>query len=278
MILNNLRNKIPKKILKWLKLGKTIYLTSNEGAINLIDNNLLLKPFEFIIMFLKKNWFKGKKIVCPLCKRSFRRLLPFGNRKSVRCPFCTSLERHRLIMLYLLKKTNFFFNYLSILHISPNKGFLQLLENQSNLKYVSIDLLSPRVTQNMDISDLKFDDKTFDICICVHVLEHINDDIKAIKEIFRVLKPNGWAILQSPIDYSIEKTFEHINSNLLREDKEGIHHRRTYGRDYINRLEISGFNVRAEKFGLELGEKLAKKFRVDKNEIVYICIKPDNSS
>lgn len=120
----------------------------------------------------------------------------------------------------------------------------------------------------MDITNINLPDNQFDCVLCWHVLEHIPDDEKAIRELFRILKPLGWAILQSPVDDNIDKTFEHPNVV----SPEG--HVRTYGRDYVKRLERAGFIVKCDDFVKELGNDIVRKYGLAKDEIQYLCNKP----
>src|SRR5262249_51815629 len=124
------------------------------------------------------------------------------------CPRCLALERHRLLSLYLREKTNLFSDPLKVLHFAPEFCFFFLFKGSSIVDYTTVDLDSPPVEVYMDITDIIYPDDTFDVILCYHVLEHVPDDRKAIAELYRVLKPGGWAILQSPVNANYEKTFE----------------------------------------------------------------------
>ena len=95
----------------------------------------------------------------------------------------------------------------------------QSLEALTNVDYTSVDLESPLAMHKEDLTKLSFKDNVFDAILCYHVLEHIEDDKKAISELFRVLKPNGWAILQTPIDEDREHTFEDFTMYIPRRKK-----------------------------------------------------------
>jgi len=224
-------------------------------------------------------WYLGNRYICPCCNGRFRKFLPFGvkPRANALCPRCGSLERHRLLWLYLKNRTNFFKDNLKVLDIAPMDFFQQKCKALPNLNYISADISSPIAMIKMDITNISMRDNQFDCIICYHVLEHIPDDQKAMRELFRVLKPGGWAILQSPIDYHRDKTFEDQNI-VLPEERERIFgqkdHVRIYGRDYKDRLERAGFTVNPDNYVRELGDDKIKKYGLMKDEIIYFCTKP----
>jgi len=265
---------IPESIYSTFKIGFSIYLKPIENSIPIIEQYRLFRPFKNLIICFKKNYYRGKNFFCPICGNYLRNFLPMGKRVAARCPYCGSLERHRLIFLYLLRKTKFFREKMKILHIGPNKGFMKTLQRITNINYVSIDYYLPYVMHKMNLIDLSFNDNSFDICLCIHVLEHIEDDLKALKEILRTLKPNGWAIIDTPIDYSLEHTLEihediemnHNSTNL----KHTLHHKH-YGKDFINRLQSVGFKVKIVDYTNNL---MLKKIKPPKDKRIYVCYKP----
>lgn len=226
--------------------------------------------------------YKGTQNECPVCEKQFRKFLAYGygkaNRDNRLCPNCLSLERHRLLWLYLKEKTGFFTEKLNVLHIAPEQPFIKKFKNLNNLNYISADLYSPIVDVKTDIREMVFADNLFDFVICNHVLEHIDDEQKAMKEILRVLKPGGKAVLQVPIDYSLSETFEDpsIVSEKDREKYYGQYdHVRQYGADYPQRLRKAGFDVTEDDFVNSFSEEEKEKYRFDKNEIIYFCRKPE---
>jgi SAM-dependent methyltransferase len=238
----------------------------------------VLIKFSYIFSKIISIFYIGNKVECPICNGHFRKFLPYGNQgiDNRMCPKCLSLERHRLIWLFLNQKTDFFKAPLKVLHIAPEQPFLKRFKNLKNLEYTTADLLSPIADVKMDIREMPFADNTYDALICNHVLEHIDDELKATKEIYRVLKPGGWAILQVPLDAALEETFEDfsITSAKDREKHFGQYdHVRLYGQDYSKRLEKSGLKVFPDKLVEEIGEELADRFRLDKTELLYFCKK-----
>jgi len=226
--------------------------------------------------------YKGNNVECPVCGKKFKNFLPYGygkaNKNNRLCPYCLSLERHRLLWLYLKSKTEFFTEKMAVLHIAPEQPFLKTFKSLKNLNYISADLYSPIVDVKTDIREMVFADNLFDFVICNHVLEHIDDEQKAMKEILRVLKPGGKAVLQVPIDYSLSETFEDpsIVSEKDREKYYGQYdHVRQYGADYPQRLRKAGFDVTEDDFVNSFSEEEKEKYRFDKNEIIYFCRKPE---
>lgn len=146
-----------------------------------------------------------------------------------------------------------------------------------NLDYISADLDSPLAMVKMDITNILFENNSFDVILCSHVLEHIIDDNKAMRELFRVLKPGGWAILQTPIDLKLDKTFED-HSIVSPEERERFFgqsdHVRIYGRDYVNRLLKAGFEVTVESYPKDLSPNIIKKHVLSENEDIFFCTKP----
>jgi len=197
--------------------------------------------------------YRGDIFFCPVCEQSSRKFLQYGaeNRTNAQCPHCRSLERHRLLWLYLEKRTNFFDNKpKKMLHVAPERCLENRFRRYLGDNYITADLQSPRAMVKMDITDIQYKNETFDIIYCSHVLEHVLDDRKAMQEFHRVLKSNGWAILLVPI--TAKKTFE---DSSITEPAERLKafgqtdHVRKYGPDYADRLREAGFIVRTSDFG-----------------------------
>lgn len=188
-----------------------------------------------------------------------------------------SLERHRLLWLYLKEKTSFFSENLKLLHVAPEYCFIKRFKSLKNLEYTTADLNSPWADVKMDIQDIPFSDNSFDVIMCNHVLEHVDDDKKAISEFFRVMKPGGWGIFQVPIDSTKEKTFEDKSITDPKQREKLFwqsDHVRLYGRDYGAVLASSGFNVTEEDYVMKLDKTLVTRYALPENEIIYLCNKP----
>jgi SAM-dependent methyltransferase len=180
------------------------------------------------------------------------------------------------LWLYLNNETNFFSKTLKVLHIAPEQCFYNLFKNLKNINYTTFDLNSPLADIKGDICNLPFKENSFDFILCNHVLEHINDDKKAMKELYRVLNKNGTAILQVPINQKSSKTFEDssIVDKKERIEKFGQYdHIRLYGLDYFKKLESFGFKVDPLKYSKEFTESEIIKYGLLKDEIIPVCKK-----
>ncbi|EAZ80247.2 class I SAM-dependent methyltransferase [Algoriphagus machipongonensis] len=220
---------------------------------------------------------KGSDVTCPVCDHQYKKFLPYGRiaRENALCPNCLSLERHRLMWLFLKEKTNFFTGKLKVLHIAPEHCFIKRFEALENLDYVTADLESPLAKVKMDVHEIPFEEDTFDVVFCNHVMEHVEDDLKACSEINRVLKANGWGIIQSPV-YPLEHTLEDssVTEPAERERIFGQRdHVRKYGNDYAERLRKSGIGMEENKFVKNLPADKIKKYALPPNEIIFVCSK-----
>ena len=217
----------------------------------------------------------GLRRYCPVCKSFVGKFLPVGvqNRPDAMCPVCNSLERHRLIWLYFKNKTRLFKDHLKILHSAPENCFVRRLKKQPNLDYTSIDIDSSLADQKMDLTDLKFPDNSFDVFYCSHVLEHIPDDRKAMSEIYRILKPSGFAIIVVPLRGDNTDEDLTITDPKIREKRYGqSDHVRYYGYDIAKRLEQTGFKTEVVHYDRELSGLRYKYLSLSK-EPIFRCEK-----
>lgn len=169
----------------------------------------LLQRVSPLVMSFFARVNKGDEVNCPVCSSGYKKFLPYGRiaRPNALCPNCLALERHRLMWLFLQEKTNFFTGPLKVLHVAPEHCFIDRFEQLPNLEYITADIESPLAKVKMDVHAIPFEDNSFDVVFCNHVLEHVTDDIQVCREFRRVLKPTGWGILQSPV-YPIPNTLE----------------------------------------------------------------------
>lgn len=210
-----------------------------------------ITPYGLIWLYRKTS--HGKQLrYCPICESSsvFR---PYGSvhlRPNAMCSNCGSLERHRLIWLFLDRKVGIksLTPQKTMLHVAPEQVLQNKFRRLLGKKYITADKYEPADVK-MDITKIKYPAGSFDYIICNHVLEHVIDDLKAMKELRRVLKKNGWAILLVPIA-NMKSTYEdsNITSDEDRFREFGQHdHVRKYGHDYIERLKKAGFKVEVYK-------------------------------
>jgi SAM-dependent methyltransferase len=240
----------------------------------LIRLSIVARP---IIAFL----LKGNKFTDPIDGKSFRMFLPYGygtQRNNVLSPSTLSLERHRLLWLYLQNETNFFTSTekLKVLHFAPEQEFYKRFKKQDNLEYTTTDLLSPLADVKADICNLPFQDNAYDIILCNHVLEHIPDDTKAMQELYRVMKPGGMGIFQIPQDLKRDVTF---SDDSITDQKERAKifgqydHVRVYGRDYFDKLRTIGFRVEEVDYTSTISSDLVEKYCLAKGEIIPVVYK-----
>lgn len=239
------------------------------------------------------NYF-GLMYKCPICNSHLKLFLTDGCRAPVLkeknvvgggyrhknlCPICGSLDRDRLLYLFLKHKTNIFDTPQKLLHIAPEARVAAILGAKVSIDYLTADLYSKDFMVTMDITDIQFPTDSFDAIICNHVLEHIIDDHKAISELYRTLKPGGWAILQVPISISLNKTFEDfsITTKTGREEAFGQEdHVRIYAMDYKDRLAQAGFKVNVFKWVTDHNDFGGHKniFGLNEEECLFFVNKP----
>ena len=174
--------------------------------------------------------------------------------------------------LYLQRETGFFTDRLKVLHMAPEQCFYGRFKKLKNLDYLCGDLYSPLADVKFDLHDIPFEDNRFDVIFCNHVLEHVEDDHQCMKELYRVLKPGGFAIMQVPIDYSREKTYE--DKSITSPEEREKHfwqkdHLRLFGRDYPDKLTAAGFQVKQVQLAKELSDEEAQRYRIQREEIIY---------
>jgi SAM-dependent methyltransferase len=238
----------------------------------LIRLSYVIRPFIAVAL-------KGTKYTDPIDGKSFRTFLPYGygkQRKNALSPSTLSLERHRLLWLYLQNETNFFSASKKVLHIAPEQCFLNRFKKLENLAYTTADLYSPIADVKADICNLPFKANRFDVVFCNHVLEHIEDDKKAMSELFRVLKPNGLGIFQIPQDLERATTYENASITTPKERAEHFgqyDHVRVYGRDYFDKLRSVGFKVTEVNYSKELSKQEVEKYCLVNGEILPVCTK-----
>ncbi len=224
-------------------------------------------------------WYKGNRYEDPIDGKTFKSFLPYGYenvRGNVLSPSTLSLERHRLLWLYLQNETDLLTQPQKLLHFAPEQCFYKRFRNSEIIQYTTTDLNSPLADVLADICNLPFKDNEFDFILCNHVLEHIDDDFKAMQEIHRVLKPGGRAILQIPLENNRTTTFED-HSITDRKERARIFgqydHVRVYGMDYFTRLKEVGFSVQAVDYTAQLDPKLVDRYRLAAGELIPVVTK-----
>jgi SAM-dependent methyltransferase len=239
-----------------------------------------LQRISGIAMRLLAVFYRGNKVTCPVCEKSFREFLPYGRlkpRPNALCPSCLSLERHRLIWLFLQHETGFFNIPMSVLHIAPEACFISRFEKLHGNQYITADIESPLAKVKMDIHQIPFDADSFDMVLCNHVLEHVNNDVQAISEITRVLRPGGKAILQVPFFNPVPAVTLEDPSIRDKKERERLFgqddHVRKYGLDYPQRIKRGGLTPFESQFVNQLSEIDRVRYGLVQGEIIYGGIK-----
>lgn len=225
--------------------------------------------------------YKGDKVECPVCEKKFRKFLSYGSnvahRENVLCPYDLTLERHRVMWLYLKQKSDFFTKpNLKVMHIAPEQCFHGRFKKQKNLDYTTGDLLSPIADLHFDLHDIPLEDDQYEVIFCNHVMEHVKDDLQCMKELYRIMKPGGWGIMQVPIDASRTETYEDWSITSPEEREKHFwqyDHVRLYGLNYPKRLEEAGFKVDIIDFSKELPTEVFERYRIPKSELLYVVRK-----
>ena len=248
--------------------------------LNKLPRPLLIRlsyPFKLVAPLL----YKGNNVTCPVCEKSFSKFLSYGSevahRENVLCPYDLTLERHRLMWLYLRDHSNFLTApHLKVLHIAPEQCFHSRFKKQKNIDYLTADIESPIADMHFDLHEIPLEDNQFDVVFCNHVMEHVQDAKRCMSELYRVMKPGGWAIMQVPQDFSRETTYEDW-SITSPEDREKHFwqkdHVRLFGKDYPQWLESVGFRVVPFDKEKVLGADQVERYRLQKEEVLYIIHK-----
>ena len=245
--------------------------------LNRVPRPLLIK-LSYVVRPFIAFYLKGNNYTDPIDNKSFRKFLPYGyevQRQNVLSPSTLSLERHRLLWLYLTNETNFFTSKKKVLHMAPEQCFLSRFK-KLNHEYITADIDSPIADVKADIVNLPFTDNSFDVVLCNHVLEHIQDDTKAMKELFRVMKKGGMGVFQVPQDLNRDVTFE---DNSITDPKERAKifgqydHVRVYGRDYFDKLRSVGFKVEEVNYSQKISAELSRRYRLMEGELLPVVFK-----
>ncbi|RTR36438.1 glycosyltransferase [Robertmurraya yapensis] len=273
---------------KLLTVGTDIFNKYiSEGNTSILNEKQLLDALAFIISEIIQG---TDKYYCNLCHERFNEFLPLpdiyviekfefenNNVKTALCPNCYSMDRERAFKLFIEEETDIKEQKTKVLHIAPEKNIRNWLISLKNIDYTCGDLFpSDRNMEKIDITNIQYNDNSFEFIICSHVLEHVPDDSKAMKELCRILKQGGKGILQVPIALNLDETYEDDRiispeDRLLNFGQED--HVRVYAKDYIQKLENAGFIVCQYNFAEKNGVAEAEKYGLTLSDIVYIVSK-----
>lgn len=250
--------------------------------LNLIPRPVLQRVAEWIVPVVGLLYLgKGKQ--CPLCGCQRRRFLPYGyvtSRENALCPNCLSLERHRLLWLWLVRESDIGRGAMALpkmLHIAPEVALMRKFRKMyasTPDRYVTADLESPLADMHFDVQQIPLEAESFDAIICNHIMEHVEDDGKALSELYRIMRRGGWGVILSPVELEREKTFEDdtITDPAERTRIFGQYdHRRIYGRDYAARLREAGFEVYDIDYKNELSKAEQELYALPTDHLYIVC-------
>ena len=250
--------------------------------LNLIPRPLLQRVAEWIVPVVGLLYLgKGKQ--CPLCGCQRRKFLPYGyvtSRENALCPNCLSLERHRLLWLWLVRESDIGRGAMALpkmLHIAPEVALMRKFKKMyasTPDRYVTADLESPLADMHFDVQQIPLEAESFDAIICNHIMEHVEDDGKALRELYRIMRRGGWGVILSPVELEREKTFEDdtITDPAERTRIFGQYdHRRIYGRDYAERLREAGFEVYDIDYKNELSKAEQELYALPTDHLYIVC-------
>ncbi len=217
---------------------------------------------------------RGKRVLCPVCGRRFERFKDDWNRPQALCWRCGSHERHRAQWLLLEQRPELLGEVRSLLHFAPEWCLRRRLSQIAGLRYTTTDLHQPDVDLRLDLTRLELTDGSFDAVICSHVLEHIDDDAAAMRELRRVTAGGGWCLVMVPLDLDLEHTYE--DSSIVdpseRERAFWQHdHVRLYATDIADRLAAVGFDVERVRPLQEFGAQAVARCRIGEADEIWLC-------
>ena len=250
--------------------------------LNLIPRPVLQRVAGWIVPVVGLLYLgKGKQ--CPLCGCQRRKFLPYGyvtSRENALCPNCLSLERHRLLWLWLVRESDIGRGAMALpkmLHIAPEVALMRKFKKMyasTPDRYVTADLESPLADMHFDVQQIPLEAESFDAIICNHIMEHVEDDGKALRELYRIMRRGGWGVILSPVELEREKTFEDdtITDPAERTRIFGQYdHRRSYGRDYAARLREAGFEVYDIDYKNELSKAEQELYALPADHLYIVC-------
>jgi SAM-dependent methyltransferase len=219
--------------------------------------------------------YTGNRVSCNCCQGNFRRFRIHVGReghRSLMCPRCGSLGRHRVDWLFLTEHTDALKRAHRLLHIAPEVCLESPIRRLAQIDYRSADYDSKLAMEHVDATAMHYESESFDAVICNHVLVVIEDDKAAMVELHRVLKPGGWALLQATVDTARERAIERARPARGARYEEFV--LRQYGRDYVAQLEQVGFSVTVSEFVRALPVAVQERFGLDPGETIFFCRKP----
>ena len=218
--------------------------------------------------------YRGDAVTCPCCGTRLRAFAPDRNRANAICPRCGSHERHRALALYFGCREDLWGPGRRVLHFAPEYALEGRLRARRDIEYVTADLEPGVADCALDITRMALPDNSFDVIICSHILEHVEDDRTALRELLRVLKPRGEAIVLVPIDHRCDDTYEDpaiVAPDDRRREYWQHDHVRLYGNDFAARLREAGFEVDVVVVKDHLDQQLIERYGLLADEELFVC-------
>lgn len=225
-----------------------------------------------LIFWLRSFSYKGKLHQCPICHFHIRQFV--GNS----CPRCDAGSRHRALWLYLNRRSDLFNKRTKLLHFAPEHCLHKRIRKHKNIEYLSGDLTSTRAMEKIDMMNISYPDNYFDVILSVDVLMHVDNDSTALKELHRVLHPEGWAIHLVSIDRNLKKTVyaDKINADERAELFDHFDYKRNYGLNYDQILSSRGFDVQVINIKEFTSTHEREKYKIPGYFDIYLCKKKND--
>lgn len=218
---------------------------------------------HYALFSIESLFLKGSTYDCCCCGKSSRKFLSHGNteiRKNIKCPHCLSLERTRVLCKYLQDEIFDTQKTFRVLHFAPVKGMKDFLKKSPYVsKYIDADLNPLVATYQADITQMPYEDNSFDLLICSHILYCVPEDQKAMQEIYRVLSPGGKALIIDTIEGDTTIDLSHLSPDILKEKYGDEATCRVYGRDIVDILNSYGLQTKIINYVDLLPDEFIKK-------------------
>jgi SAM-dependent methyltransferase len=217
---------------------------------------------------------RGADVLCPICGHRFACFKDDWNRGNALCWWCGSHERHRAQWLLFERRPDLLGTARALLHFAPEWALRQRLRGMRHLRYVTADLSQAGVDLELNLEALDLPDASFDAVICSHVLEHVSDDLAAMKELRRITASDGWCLVMVPLDIARTATYE--DPTITRPDERERafwqhDHVRLYAPDITDRLAAAGFDVECIRPRQEFGDSLVERCRIIDADHIFLC-------
>jgi SAM-dependent methyltransferase len=243
----------------------------------MLRSRVRMRALRGLPVAARRALFRGDDRYCSLCRSRLSRFLPFGHLSDEWCPVCASMGRHRF-MWSVLQTHAMLLGQMPerLLHFAPEPALEAAFAGVPGLGRVTADLYDPHVDDQVDIRAMPYPDASFDAVVCSHGLEHVDDDRAAIREMARVLKPGGWAVIMVPyFDGMLTDEDPSIADPAERERRFGQQdHVRFYGRDIVDRLAEPGLRVEAIRADTLLSAGGLAREGVRPDETAFVCVRP----